>query len=209
MEISEHASNLADSPTLELNSAINRKIANGENIINLTVGEPNYYEPKEASDAAIKAIKQHFTHYTASAGIEPLREAISKKLIQESGLNFKPNQIVVSNGGKQALYNAFFVLIDPGDEVLIPTPAWPTYFEQVKLCGGVPKPIKLSEVSEFKLTQQILEQHISTKTKILLLEAGAIEGAKNVKIELFPEDNDKANLAKFSEDLVSAFKEGM
>ncbi|MDV7758721.1 pyridoxal phosphate-dependent aminotransferase [Liquorilactobacillus mali] len=171
MKTSNRVLNLKDSPTLELNDAINRKILNGEDIINLTVGEPNYYEPKESSTAAIKAIQKHFTHYTASAGIEPLRKAISEKLIKENNLKFSPEQIVVSNGGKQALYNTFSTLINQGDEVLIPTPAWPTYFEQVKLCGGTPTPIKLNEDSAFKLTPEILQNSISSKTKILVLNS--------------------------------------
>ncbi|WP_235184196.1 pyridoxal phosphate-dependent aminotransferase [Agrilactobacillus composti] len=156
---------------MELNSKINELINSGKDVINLTVGEPNYYEPSNAAHVAIEAINEHFTHYTSTPGILSLRQAIVKKLKEDNQLDFSADQIVVSNGGKQALYNTLAVLLNEGDEVLIPTPAWPSYASQVELLDGVPKEIPLSEDTGFKLTPDLLEKNCSPKTKLIILNS--------------------------------------
>lgn len=171
IEFSQRTNFLKDSPTLKLNERINVLKNQGKDIINLTVGEPNYYEPEISREAAIQAIKNHFTHYTNSSGIISLRENICKKLKLENGLNYRPEQITVSAGGKQALFNSLSVLINHGDEVIIPTPAWPTYEEQVRLVGGTPHLVSLNEKTSFKLTPELLEKNINSNTKVLILNS--------------------------------------
>lgn len=171
MLFSKRILKLSESPTLQLNNKINGLLQKGEDVINLTVGEPDYVEPIESSYSAIKAICDHFTHYTNSSGIISLRESICAKLLKENNLAYTPDQIVVSAGGKQALFNAFFVLLNGGEEVLIPTPAWPTYKQQVLLCGGTPVLIPLDESSEFKLTKETLKAFITPRSKILVLNS--------------------------------------
>ncbi|GEB77712.1 pyridoxal phosphate-dependent aminotransferase [Sporolactobacillus inulinus] len=171
MNFSNHISSLKPSATLALNDKVNRMIAQGQDIINLTVGELNYYEPEIARERAKEAIDKHFTHYTDSDGIYDLRQAISEKLRNENFLNYKPEQITVSAGGKQALFNCFFTLIDHGDEVIVPTPCWSTYLTQIKLCGGIPATISTDEKTNFKITPVMLENAITPRTKLLLLNS--------------------------------------
>lgn len=170
-EFSKRIDYLKDSPTLKLNDRINFLKGQGKDIINLTVGEPNYYEPIVSSEAAISAIQKHFTHYTNSSGILSLRKNICEKLSKENNLNYSPQQITVSMGGKQALFNTLSVLVNYGDEVIIPTPAWPSYEAQVRLVGGIPNMVQLNEETNFKLTPDVLEKNISNKTKVLLLNS--------------------------------------
>lgn len=169
IKLAESTKYLVPSPTLKANEKVKQLVAAGKDIINLTVGEPNFYEPAEASAAAIQAIQDHFTHYTASSGVLSLREKIAAKLAQENGLTYEPSEIVVSTGAKQALFNALSVLLNPGDEVLLPTPIWPTYEAQVLLTGGQPSFITLDEKTNFKLTPTILEASITERSRVLIL----------------------------------------
>ncbi|HEY0222184.1 pyridoxal phosphate-dependent aminotransferase [Lactovum miscens] len=171
ISFSKRTNYLSDSPTLQLNDRIASLKDQGRDIINLTVGEPNFYEPEQASEAAIEAINTHFTHYTNSSGILPLRQNICEKLLIENGLEYAPGQITVSTGGKQALYNTLAVLVNEGDEIILPTPAWPSYEAQIRLVGGVPHFIQLDETTKFKLTPKLLEAAISKKSKILMLNS--------------------------------------
>ncbi|MEK7571408.1 MAG: pyridoxal phosphate-dependent aminotransferase [Patescibacteria group bacterium] len=136
-------------------------------IINAGVGEPDFPTPQNIKDAAIKAINDNFTYYTAPEGILPLREVIAKKLATDNHIDYTPSQIVVGPSSKEVLYNAFQVLINPGDEVLIATPTWTTFSEQVKLAGGIPVFISLRP--PFKLTAADVAQAITKRTKALLL----------------------------------------
>lgn len=171
MNFSNHISSLKPSATLALNSKVNLMIANGQDIINLTVGEPNYYEPEIARERAKEAIDKHFTHYTDSDGIYDLRQSISEKLRNENNLNYRPEQITVSAGGKQALFNCFFTLIDHNDEVIVPTPCWSTYLTQIKLCGGIPVTISTDERTNFKISPDMLDDAITARTNLLLLNS--------------------------------------
>ena len=164
---SKRITNLKSSPILDLNAEVVRLQAAGVSVINLTMGEPDFGTPKHIGEAAKKAINKGYTHYTPAAGILPLREAIAKKLLKDNGLVYSPSEISVGVGTKQILHNIFQVLCEKGDEVVIPTPTWATYVEQVKLADATPKTFPLQ--SPFKLTAAELEKHLSLKTKALIL----------------------------------------
>jgi aspartate aminotransferase len=143
-------------------------VAQGVDIVNLTAGEPDFDSLPAARAGGIAAIEQGFTRYTPTPGITELREAIAKKLKDDNGLDYKPAQIVVSNGAKQSIYNALMVLLDPGDEVVIPAPAWVSYPEMVRLAGGVPVMVD-TEPNQYRLGAQALAAAITPRTKVILL----------------------------------------
>lgn len=169
--LSERIINLTPSPTLALDSKVKELQAKGIEIINLALGEPDFDTPAPIKNAAIRAIKQNFTHYTQTAGIPTLRAAITKEIKQETGVSYTISEVIVGNGSKQLLYEAFQVLCDKGDEVLLPIPTWSTYAEQIKLARGVVKTIPLAP--PFQLKASDAEKHITKKTKILLLNSPA------------------------------------
>lgn len=168
-QISERIKAMAVSATLAMSQKSNELKAQGVDVINLSVGEPDFTTPEHIKEAAKKAIDDNFTYYSPVAGYMSLRKLISEKLKKENGLNFSPEQIVVSNGAKQALCNVILSVINPGDEVIIPTPAWVSYVEMVKLAEGknvlVPAMIK----TDFKISPEQLKAAISDKTKMVLL----------------------------------------
>ncbi len=169
--ISKRAKNLLPSATLLLDAQVKELQAAGVAVINLTLGEPDFTTPKHIQNAAIKALRQGFTHYTATAGIIGLRQAIAGKFKQDNGIFYQPSEIVVGVGSKQLLYHAFQVLAEKGDEVLIPVPTWSTYVEQVRLAEA--KPVLVRLAPPFKLTAADLEKRLSPKTKIILLNTPA------------------------------------
>ena len=129
---------MSPSATLAMSQKSNELKAQGVDVINLSVGEPYFHTPDHIKEAAKAAIDNNFTFYTPVPGYLSLRKAICEKLRRENGIEFAPEQIIVSNGAKQSLCNCILSLINPGDEVIIPTPAWVSYVEMVKLAGGVP-----------------------------------------------------------------------
>jgi aspartate aminotransferase len=141
----------------------------GKDVISFSAGEPDFDTPERIKEAAIQAINEGFTKYTAVAGIPELLKAIQEKLKRENGLEYAANQIIVSNGAKQSLFNLTQALIDDGDEVIIPAPYWVTYPELVKYAGGVPVIIDTDDRSGFKITANQLEKAITEKTKMLIL----------------------------------------
>lgn len=143
--------------------------AQGVDVINLSVGEPDFNTPDHIKEAAKKAIDDNFSFYTPVAGYMSLRKAISTKLKEENGVDFAPEQIVVSNGAKQSLCNVILALINPGDEVIIPTPAWVSYVEMVKLAEGKNVLVPASIEQDFKITPEQLEAAITDKTRMVLL----------------------------------------
>ena len=167
--ISKRIQSLKSSPTLELGVKVRRLQAEGVSIVNFGLGESDIITPLHIRRAAITAIKEGFTHYTATAGITELREAICKKLSGENEISYRPSEIVVGVGTKQLLYHAFQVLSEEGDEVIVPIPTWSTYVEQIKLSGAIPVPISLKP--PFKLTAENLEERITPKTKVILLNS--------------------------------------
>lgn len=135
------------------------------------MGEPDILPPSQANEMAIQGINNGFHKYTHVAGTEDLKRSIQKKLFVENELKYEIDEIIVSSGAKHSLYNAFMVLCNPGDEVIIPSPYWVTYPEQIKLAGAVPRIVKTNEQTNFKLTPAELEKSISSKTKILILNS--------------------------------------
>ena len=143
--------------------------AEGVDVINLSVGEPDFDTPETAKAGGRTAIDEGFTKYTAAAGIVELREAIADKLRRENGLDYVADEIVVSNGAKHSLFNAFMVLLDPGDEVLIQAPYWVSYPEMAKISGGTPVIIKTDASTGFELTTDMVERALTPKTKAINL----------------------------------------
>ena len=143
-------------------------VAQGVDVVNLTAGEPDFDTLPAAREGGIAAIEQGFTRYTPTPGIAELREAIAKKLKDDNGLEYTAAQVVVSNGAKQSIYNALMVLLDPGDEVVIPTPAWVSYPEMVRLAGGVPVMVD-TEPNQYRLDAKVLAAAITPRTKVILL----------------------------------------
>ncbi|MDP2723249.1 MAG: pyridoxal phosphate-dependent aminotransferase [Bacteroidales bacterium] len=145
--------------------------AQGIDIINLSIGEPDFNTPDFVKEGAISAIHNNITKYPPVPGLQPLREAIAKKLKRDNQLEYKPSQIVVSNGAKQALANVFFCLLNPGDEIIVPAPYWVSYTEMIKLAGGEIKLVVAGIEDDFKITPAQIEASITTKTKALLINS--------------------------------------
>ena len=143
--------------------------AQGVDVINLSVGEPDFNTPDHIKEAAKRAIDENFTFYTPVPGYMSLRKAVSRKLKEENGVDYAPEQIVVSNGAKQALCNVILASINPGDEVLIPTPAWVSYVEMVKLARGTNVLVPTTLEDNFKITPERLEAAITPRTRMVLL----------------------------------------
>lgn len=162
---------LSPSATLAMSQKSGELRAAGVDIINLSVGEPDFNTPAHIKEAAKRAVDNNFSRYTPVAGLLSLREAIARKLSRENNAEFLPSQIVVGNGAKQELANAVLTLIDPGDEVIIPTPAWVSYVEMVKLAEGVPVTVPTSFESGFKMTADQLRTVITPKTKLLIINS--------------------------------------
>ena len=160
---------LEPSATLAMAAKARELKAAGKKIYDFSVGEPDFNTPEHICQAATKAMRDGHTHYTASSGIIELRTAVAKDYQQRHGLQYNPLQVIVSNGAKHALHNAFTVLCDPGDEVIIPAPYWVSYAELVKLASGKPVIVPTEEAADFKLTPAKLRAALTPKTKILLL----------------------------------------
>ena len=160
---------MSPSATLAMSQKRNELKAQGVDVINLSVGEPDFNTPAHIKEAAKEAIDNNFTFYTPVPGYLSLRKAICDKLKRENNLDFAPEQIVVSNGAKQSLCNCILSIINPGDEVIIPTPAWVSYVEMVKLAEGVNVLVPATVEQDFKITAEQLEAAITPKTRMVLL----------------------------------------
>ena len=160
---------LSESITIAITTLAQELKAEGKDILSFSAGEPDFGTPQVIKDAAIKAINEDFTKYTAVDGIPALKNAVANKLKRDNGLSYTPNQIIVSNGAKHSLFNLFSATIDVGDEVIIPAPYWVTYPELVKYCGGTVVEIETHDVSAFKITPEQLKAALTPKTKMLVL----------------------------------------
>ena len=167
--ISNRINNLAASQTLVMSQKSNELKAQGVDVINLSVGEPDFNTPDHIKEAAKRAIDENFSFYSPVPGFMSLRKAIADKLTNENGLGFKPEQIVVSGGAKQALCNVILATVNPGDEVIIPTPAWVSYVEMVKLAEGKNVLVPTGIESDFKMTPEQLRAAITPRTRMLLI----------------------------------------
>lgn len=169
MQFSSRSKSLKPSPTLAMAARARELIAKGHQVISLTVGEPDWATSQLACDAAKEAIDSGFTKYTAAAGIPELRRKIAMKMSEELGLNFSESEIIVGSGAKFIIYSLLQMLINPDDEVLIPSPYWVSYPAMTELAGGTPKVIDCLQSQNFKLTAAQLKKSISDKSKILIL----------------------------------------
>ncbi|MGN0238315.1 MAG: pyridoxal phosphate-dependent aminotransferase [Lepagella sp.] len=169
--ISKRINNLSTSATLAMLQKTNELRAAGVDIIGMSAGEPDFDTPAHIKEAGQRAIAENYSRYTAVAGYESLRRAICDKLRRENGLVYQPSQIVVGNGAKQELANALLAVVNPGDEVLIPTPAWVSYVEMVKIAEGVAVTIEATAEYDFKITADQLEQAITPRSKVLMLNS--------------------------------------
>ena len=168
-EVSQRIKNLAESATLAMSQKSQELKAQGVDVINMSVGEPDFFTPEHIKEAAKKAVDDNFSFYTPVPGYLSLRQAISAKLKRENGLDYAPDQIVVGNGAKQELCNVVLALINKGDEVIIPTPAWVSYMEMVKLAEGVVVELFADHKQNFKITPEQLEAAITDRTRLIML----------------------------------------
>ena len=169
--LSRRAKALAPSPTMAVDGRAKQIAAEGIDVVNLSIGEPDFPSPESACQGGIAAIQKGLHKYTPAPGTVELRKAIAAKLLAENGLTYAPEEIVVSNGAKHSLYNALMVLVDPGDEVIIPSPYWVSYPDMVKLCEGVPVLVQTDPAKGFRLTPDQLRARLTPKTKVLILNS--------------------------------------
>lgn len=168
-QISNRIQALSPSATLAMSQKSNELKAQGVDVINLSVGEPDFFTPEHIKEAAKRAIDENYSFYTPVPGYLSLRKAICGKLLRENNLNFAPEQIIVSNGAKQSLCNCILSLVNPGDEVVIPTPAWVSYVEMVKLAEGKCVLVPATVEQNFKITPKQLSDAITPNTKMIIL----------------------------------------
>lgn len=169
--ISKLASSIKPSSTLVITAKANELKAKGIDVVGFGAGEPDFDTPDYIKEAAMQAIMQGFTKYTPAAGTISLRKAIANKLKVENGVSYTAEQIVVNNGAKHSLSNAFKAILNPGDEVIIPAPFWLSYPEMVKIAYGVPKILYTTRVNDYKVTPEQLKSKITKNTKAIILNS--------------------------------------
>ena len=169
--LSTKLQNMQESATLAMAQKARELRAQGHDVIALSLGEPDFDTPNHIKEAAKKALDDGYTKYTPVAGLMELRTAIVEKFKRDNGLEFTPKQIAVSNGAKQSIANICLALLDPGDEVIILTPYWVSYFAIVKFAGGTPIPVKGKIEADFKVTPEQLDEAINDKTKLIIFSS--------------------------------------
>lgn len=184
--LSERVRNLKPSPTLAIDAKAKALKAQGADIINLSVGEPDFDTPDHIKEAAIQAIRDGFTKYTAVGGIPELKKAIIQKMERDYGLSYSPDAIMVSTGGKLALYNCMQAIIDPGDEVILPVPYWVSYPPMVELAGGVVRYLQTEASNGFAIEPAAIAELLTSRTKAIILNSpsnptGSIYSSENLK----------------------------
>ncbi|WP_294821762.1 pyridoxal phosphate-dependent aminotransferase [uncultured Flavobacterium sp.] len=165
--LSDRINNLSTSQTLAMAAKARELKAQGKDIISLSLGEPDFNTPDFIKEAAIQAIHENYSTYSPVDGYVELKEAICRKFKRDNNLDYRPSQIVVSTGAKQSLYNIAQVMLNEGDEVILPAPYWVSYFEIIKLSGGIPVEVPTSVHNDFKITPEQLEAAITPKTKMM------------------------------------------
>lgn len=171
MILSNRVSKIAPSITLAITAKAKQMQSEGIDVIGFGAGEPDFDTPEFIKEAGIMAIKSGFTKYTADSGIPELKKAVCEKFKRDNNLSYEPGEILISCGAKHSLFNALFALTDDGDEVIIPAPYWVSYKEQVKMAGATPIMVNTSEENDFKLTQELLKQAITSRTKAIILNS--------------------------------------
>ena len=169
LTLSQKALTISPSPTLTIDARAKELKSAGEDVIGFGAGEPDFDTPLHIREAAKKAIDEGFTRYTPASGIPELKKAICEKLKKDNGLDYQPGQIVVSNGAKHSLHNAFSAILNPGDEVIIPAPYWVSYPELAKLNDGIPVILETKRENNYKAQTHELEEAITSRTKAFLL----------------------------------------
>jgi len=187
MFLSKRAQLISPSPTLAITVRAKKMKAEGIDVIGFGAGEPDFDTPSYIKEAAKKALDEGFTKYTAASGIQELKEAICQKFKEENNLDYHPSEIIISCGAKYCLYNAFQVMCQEGDEVILPVPYWVSYIEQIKLAGAKPVLIETSEREGFKLSPYRLKEAITSRTKLFLLNSpnnptGAVYSRKELEV---------------------------
>jgi len=171
MELANRVSELTPSLTLAIDSKAKALRAEGVNIYSFGAGEPDFDTPEHIKAAAVEALGAGFTKYTPSSGIPELRAAISEKFKRDNGLDYKPSEIIVSNGAKQSCFNAILAVCGEGDEVIIPAPYWLSYPEMVRLAGAEPVIVQTTQENDWKMTAQQFEEAISPRTKMIIINS--------------------------------------
>ncbi len=169
LTISQRAQNIAPSLTLAIDAKAKEMVSQGIDVISFGAGEPDFDTPVHIREAAKVALDKGYTRYTPVSGILPLRKAICDKFLRDNQLHYTPDEIIVSSGAKHSLFNILQCIIDPGDEVIIPSPCWVSYPELVKMAGGVPVFAKTTEENAFIPTEAVLKSCVSPKTKAIIL----------------------------------------
>ena len=169
--LADRMKTLAPSPTLAMQAKAKAMRAQGIDVISFGAGEPDFDTPSRIKDAAVRAIEKGQTKYTEVGGIPELRAAVCQKFKRDHGLEYAPDEVTVSCGAKHTLYNIVMALINPGDEVLIPSPYWVSYPEQVRLLGGVPVPVVTQEATGFDLDPAALRRAVTPRTKLVVLDS--------------------------------------
>ena len=171
MDLSSHAVQLTPSLTLAIDSKAKAMRAEGIDVCGFGAGEPDFDTPEHIKEAAIKALQEGFTKYTPSAGLPELRTAISEKFSKDNSIDYKPNQVIVSNGAKQSCFNAILACCEPGDEVIIPAPYWLSYPDMVKLVGAEPVIVQTKASNAYKMTAEEFENAMTPRTKMVILNS--------------------------------------
>ncbi len=169
--ISSRLQALSPSATLAMSQKSAELKAQGVDVINMSVGEPDFNTPEFVKEAAKRAIDENYSHYSPVPGYMSLRQAVSRKMSRENGLEFAPEQVVVGNGAKQELCNVILATVNPGDEVVIPTPAWVSYVEMVKLAEGTPVTVYAGVEQDFKVTPEQLKAALTPRTRVVMFNS--------------------------------------
>ncbi|MBS4199479.1 pyridoxal phosphate-dependent aminotransferase [Bacillus sp. FJAT-49732] len=171
MNLAQRVDALTPSSTLAITAKAKELKSQGLDIIGLGAGEPDFNTPDNIIEAAYHSMKDGFTKYTPAAGLPELKKAVINKLERDQGLTYKPSEIIIGNGAKHVLFTLFQVILNDGDEVIIPTPYWVSYPEQVKLAGGVPVYVEGKEENDYKITPDQLKSAITNKTKAIIINS--------------------------------------
>ena len=165
------AKQIQGSITMEVTALANQLKAEGKPVISMSAGEPDFDTPDFIKDAAVQALKEGQTKYTAAAGLPVLKNLVAKRIKEERGVEYSGDQIVISCGAKHSIFNALSAIINPGDEVIFSSPYWVSYPDQVKMLGGVPFVIETTDETSFKITPDQLRNAITDKTKVCIINS--------------------------------------
>ncbi len=168
-ELSRVAADVQASTTMAIDSLYKKMKADGIDVIGFGAGEPDFNTPDHIKEAAVTAIQNNFTKYTPPAGIDKLRQAVCDRLLVDCGVSYKPSQVVIASGAKHNVFIALVTLLNPGDEVILPAPYWVSYYELIKMAGGVPVIVEAPESCGFKITPDQLAKAITDKTKAVII----------------------------------------